>query len=61
MTILDWILIGIIAVLIFALIKAYSDLGAVLLEHDRLREKCRRIYNKMWEYEKELNNYRNNE
>lgn len=58
MTTLSWILLGIIAVLLFAVIKAYSDLGAILFEYDRLREKCRRIYNKMWEYEKELNKYR---
>ena len=61
MTTLTWILLGVIAVLLFALIKTYSDLGAVLFEHDRLREKCRKLYNKMWEYEKELNKYRNNE
>lgn len=58
MTMLNWILLGIIALLLFAVIKAYSDLGAVLFEHDRLREKCRKLYNKMWEYEKELNKYR---
>ena len=58
MTMLNWILLGVIALLLFAVIKAYSDLGAVLFEHDRLREKCRKLYNKMWEFEKELNKYR---
>lgn len=61
MTMLNWILLGVIALLLFALIKAYSDLGAVLFEYDRLRNKCRKLYNKLWEYEKELNKYRNNE